>query len=140
MAEDTKHINIDGDRVIAFINAIKRLAEIAEGINIIGVADAFCVGKKVGSIDAVIEQQRVWEKCLESIAKSSKEYLVEAENSKKEIIAIKNTLSQFATVMNSDFTVSAHTRLKEMISLLDRLEHHNQAGTLKLLASLTTNP
>lgn len=129
-------IVIDGDKVIAFTNAIKDLGKILDQVNIIDVKEAFLRGKSLGCVQNIIDTRDKWKQTLGEIGDGLKLNAKEIEASiatTKEMLAFMRPMAGFITSPQFD---QAKTNLREFVELCDRLDKHRQSGTLDIVASL----
>lgn len=134
MAVDPNHI--DGDRLIQFINAVQSLGRILEQMNVIEVKDAFLVGRKLGSIESIIEQEKAWKKCVVEITAELERNSKVLEASKQEYHRMIATMKPCVSFCASPELERANSQVKQFCDLCDRLQKHKEAGTFELVQQI----
>ena len=129
-------IAINGDKVIAFINAIKSLGDILESVNVIEIRGPFLMGSKMQRIDDIIEIQKRWKEVVfdieQSLANTGKVLEFGVAETERRIVVMKH----YSGLINSTQFASALEKAEKFTNLLDQIEHHKQSGTLEILSKL----
>ena len=128
---------VDGDKLIAFINALKDLGTMLEQANVLGVKDAFLVGKSMGCVERVIEQRDKWRRCLAECAEAMKSEIAGIDQAKQNGRHIVEFLQLVRKLGYSDEARAGLEHLKELAEVCDRLERHRNSGILGLVAEMS---
>jgi len=127
---------IDGDRLIAFINAVQHLGRLLEEMNVMEVKDAFLVGRKLGSIESIIEQEKAWKKCVLEITAELERNSKVLELGKQEYQKMLGSMKQCVSFCQSSELERANSQLKQFADLCDRLQKHKESGTFELVQQI----
>lgn len=136
MADEPEEIQMDGDKVIAFINAVQNMGRILEQVNVIDIKEAFVLGKKIQCIEDIITQDKKWKECISEItACLAQEVKVVQEGMRysRDHIAV---LKQYQSVLSTPEAAKAKSEMREFIELCDRLQKHKEAGTFELVQQI----
>ncbi len=136
-AQNPEGVNICGDKVIQFSNAVRKLADLFDAINILDIKEGFLMGQKLQTVEAIIERQRMWQEAIDAIRKEITDYITVMESNRKtadQTIGLMHRCGKYLT--SAEFT-TAQQRLESFVNLCDRLEKHQQNGTLKIVAELS---
>lgn len=135
MADDTEQ-PIDGDKVIAFINAVQSMGRILEQVNVIEIREAFLIGKKVKCIDDIVAMDKKWKstvkEIVEDIAQETLAIQESMRHSREQIALLKHYQSVCASPEQKHTTAT----MKEFLDLCDRLQKHKEAGTFELVQQI----
>jgi hypothetical protein len=129
-------IRIDGDKLLAFINAIQYAGKMMELINVIEIKDAFIVGKQIASIEKVLEYKQKWNECWNAMHKMMGEELKIWDKGMREGREMIVILQQFRAFGHNPQYTDSFNKLKEIVELCDRLQKHRESGILSILQSL----
>lgn len=132
---DSDH-TINGDKVIAFINAVGDLGKILNAVNIIEIKDAFIMGKQCERVDRVIDVKKKWQETLEVIQEAWKADLVSFESCLKSSKEMKILLTSISHVGQTREYKDSLQSMKELADVLDRLEKHRHSGLLEKLTKI----
>ena len=129
-------IEINGDKVIAFINAVKKLGDILEMINVIEIKDAFIMGKQCESVERVIALRKQW---IEVFAEIQSAWSKDLDVFKACLASSKDMkilLTSISHVGQTKEYKDSLQSLKELADVLDRLEKHKQSGLLEAVSKI----
>jgi len=133
-ASDTETIEINGNKVIAFANAVQKLGKMFEELNIIELHKLFAMHKQVGSVERILDQKRTWMEAMDLIRITLAKDLAGVQESRDNLHTIRREMESFKTCCTG--MKESIATVKELVDLCDRLQKHKESGILDLLASL----
>lgn len=129
-------INIDGDKIIAFINGVKNLGRILDEVNFLGIKEPFLIGSRYQSVEKIIEQEKKWKICLMGIRDGLKENLECIEANRQRLGQMVSLLKHNNELTTSHAFKESLTNLKQFSDLCDNIERHRNAGTLDIITQI----
>lgn len=132
--ENVETINIDGDKVLAFIKAIEIMGKILNSLNVVEVKDAFLVGVKCNEVDKILQIQKVWAEVMLVVHRGLGENLKRIEqtrNSHREMLATMNSVAGV-----SEKYMKSFKNMADFVDTLDRLQKHKESGLLEMVTKL----
>jgi hypothetical protein len=134
--DDIESVQIDGNKVIAFIRTVELLASILNKINVVEVKDAFLLGKKCDSVEKVLAMKTMWLDTFRMIQlgmKDSADEIIRLRDYHRNVLAIIKMLSN--TIQTKEFERGI-VKAKELADLCDRLDKHRQSGLLDIVTKI----
>lgn len=136
MAVDLNEKVINGDKLIEFINTVKKLGDILEAVNAMDIKDAFLVGKQMGCVERVIEQRKGWEMALESCGNAMKKEVEACTEASRNFRVMAHAVEDFAATARNVKIKETIADLKELADVMDRLDKHKAAGNFEILKAI----
>lgn len=133
---DPSVVAVDGDKVIAFSNAVRKLADLFDAVNIGDIKEAFLVGRQIGTVESIIERQKLWQDVIHGIRESLLENISSIECGRKPMDAAILLIKHFKELNSPDFKACL-SNLKEFSGLCDNIAKHREAGTLEIISQLS---
>ncbi len=130
---------IDGDRLIAFIKAVKDMGNILEQVNIIEVRECFLLGKQMGGVEKVLEQRKKWQEMMHAIMHGLNVDIQFLNNSKPIVTDMLTVCGKYATLAKNGAFNESIDKLKTLVELLDRLDAHKKSGLLEGVCNFNTS-
>lgn len=128
---------VDGDRLIAFVNAVKNMGDILGTLNVRCLKDAFLVGAQHNCIDKIIDTEKKWKEAITAITdqlEKEQALLKLGLTDCRQLIAF---LSQSHNIFANPNTDLALAKAREFSALLDNIERHRKLGTIDMLCQLS---
>ena len=133
-------INVNGDKVIEFARSVRKLADLFESMNILGIRDLFLMGRKAQCVEDVIKQKNDWNDALTTIRNELKGKTNDIEVSRQTLDGTIDALERLDKVLYGLGHIKRMEHLRQIILLCDQLDAHRKSGTFDIDGSLLKLP
>jgi hypothetical protein len=124
---DTKDtIAVDGDRIIAFINAVDVMNNALRAVNILGIADLFIKNRQDKTIDDAIALAKKWNDGLHSLQHYTDNSKIHLQSMGKAVIHHRETMAGMIDLMDSKKMVSTMDKIIELNKILRDFQSNMQ--------------
>jgi len=131
---DDAKIVINGDKVIAFANAVKDLGRMFEELDIVTVHKMFRMGTQIGSIEHILELDKIWCGIFKEIGEDLEKDRAFFIQARQELTVLRGTIKSFGE--QEEHLIKITAKAKELLDVCDRLQKHKESGILDLLLKL----